>query len=580
MMNNPIEDTAKRGLIQRGIERTSLGRRNVIGQRWRRFFFSSNFIGLTVLVILLLHILNSSFGLVVVRNVVEPNTLSDRPLEELTEAELTQIFIDQNVNMRVIIRDLLSVVPREEFTLRPVEEVLSGRIYPEERSNDLINDLTVEEQAQILGDNLSQADLIDVMTNVLIRPTVDRSWTFLDSVLNRAEIERIAATVFPNDRLEFRSWINLDFITSSVSSSATTAGLRTAILGSFWIILVAAPTSLIIGVAAAVYLEEYASDNFLNRIISINIRTLAGIPSVIYGMLGLAVFAQALSVITGGYLFGQNLPPQSRDQIVISIQEALGTPRLSSSERSDLIVELAKTQNDNGAFALMREAIGSDILTDDEYNRLFRTFFDYRTVRWNRLNTFSSPTESLVVEDLERAIDVNKLTPEQFEKLKTGLRNYGSFNINGRTVVSAGLTLALLVLPVIIIAAQEAIRAVPNSIREASYGVGATKWQTIVRQVLPTALPGILTGIILSISRAIGETAPLLVVGASTFIGIDPNGFFSKFTVVPIQIYQWTARPELEFKNIAAAAIIVLLIVMLLLNGTAIYIRNRFSRRF
>jgi len=568
------------GAITRGIERTLLSQRNRIGGRWGRFFFTSNFIGLSVLIVLLLHIINTSFGLVVVRNVVEPSALSERPLETLTESELTQIFIDQNVNMRVIIRDALSVVAREDFTLKPIEEVLAGRIYPEERATNFISDLTDEEQAQILSDNLSQSDLLDLMTNVVIKPTIDRSWTLLDSLFNREEIDRIVAENFPSDTLEFKSWINFDFVTSSVSSSATTAGLRTALLGSFWIILVAAPTSLIIGVGAAVYLEEYAKDNLLNRIISINIRTLAGIPSVIYGMLGLAVFAQALSVITGGYLLGQNLPSQSPDQIVIAVQETLGLPRLNNEGRNTLVIDIAETESDTEMFTVMQAAIGSDVLTTEEYNRLFRTFLDYRTVRWSRVSSFSSPTEDLVIEDLQRAIDVNKLTPEQFETLKTALKNYGSFNINGRTVVSAGLTLALLILPVIIISAQEAIRAVPNSIREASYGIGATKWQTIVRQVLPSGLPGILTGVILSISRAIGETAPLLVVGASTFIGIDPNGFFSKFTVVPIQIYQWTSRPELEFKNVAAAAIIVLLIVMLLLNGTAIFIRNRFSRRF
>jgi phosphate transport system permease protein len=212
-------------------------------------------------------------------------------------------------------------------------------------------------------------------------------------------------------------------------------------------------------VGAAIYLEEYAKPNRINRLIETNIRNLAGVPSIIYGMLGLAVFVRVLGDITSGAAFGV--------------------------------------------------------------------------------------TES-----------------------------------NGRTVLSAGLTMALLILPVLIINAQEAIRAVPRSIREASYGVGATQWQTIWHQVLPAALPGILTGVILSMSRAIGETAPLIVVGASTFIGIDPNGPFSKFTVVPIQIYQWTSRPELEFKNTAAAAIIVLLVLLLLLNGTAIFLRQRFSRRF
>jgi phosphate transport system permease protein len=149
---------------------------------------------------------------------------------------------------------------------------------------------------------------------------------------------------------------------------------------------------------------------------------------------------------------------------------------------------------------------------------------------------------------------------------------------NGRTIVSAGLTLGLLILPLLIINAREAIRAVPSSLRQASYGLGATKWQTVWNHVLPGALPGILTGTILAISRAIGETAPLVVIGASTFIMVDPNGPFAKFTTLPIQIYQWTSRPQDEFRHLAAAAILVLLVLLLTLNATAIVLRNRFSR--
>jgi phosphate transport system permease protein len=145
---------------------------------------------------------------------------------------------------------------------------------------------------------------------------------------------------------------------------------------------------------------------------------------------------------------------------------------------------------------------------------------------------------------------------------------------NGRTILSAGLTLALL-----IINSQEAIKAVPQSLRQAGMGLGATKWQTIWAHVLPNAVPGILTGIILSISRALGETAPLVVIGASTFITVDPTGPFSKFTTLPIQIFQWTARPQDTFRNIAAAAIIVLLILLLTLNAAAVLLRNRYSRR-
>jgi phosphate transport system permease protein len=140
--------------------------------------------------------------------------------------------------------------------------------------------------------------------------------------------------------------------------------------------------------------------------------------------------------------------------------------------------------------------------------------------------------------------------------------------------MSAALTMSLLVLPVVIISSQEAIRAVPSSLRQASYGLGATKWQTVWKIVLPNALPGILTGTILSISRAIGETAPLIVIGASTFIVTDPDSLFSKFTVLPLQIYNWTSRPQEEFRAIAAAAIIILLVLLLSLNAAAIWLRN------
>jgi phosphate transport system permease protein len=150
---------------------------------------------------------------------------------------------------------------------------------------------------------------------------------------------------------------------------------------------------------------------------------------------------------------------------------------------------------------------------------------------------------------------------------------------NGRTILSAGLTLGLLILPLIIINAREAIRAVPNSLRRASYGLGATKWQTVWHHVLPSAISGIMTGTILAVSRALGETAPLVVVGASTFITFDPTSPFSKFSTLPIQIYQWTARPQAEFRNIAAAAILVLLALLITLNTAAVLFRNRAQQR-
>jgi phosphate transport system permease protein len=150
----------------------------------------------------------------------------------------------------------------------------------------------------------------------------------------------------------------------------------------------------------------------------------------------------------------------------------------------------------------------------------------------------------------------------------------------GRSVLAGAATLALLVLPVVIIAAQEALKAVPRSLREASYGVGATKWQTIRYQVLPVALPGILTGTILSLSRAIGETAPLIMIGALTFIAFSPTSPMDPFTVLPIQIFNWAAKPQAEFHELAAAAIIVLLVVLLVMNAGAIVLRNKFQKRF
>lgn len=457
------EQAAPRVLAEQISEQTYLDRlraRNQRGRVGRAFFLSANVIALLALITLIAHIFNQSMGLVVIRNTVEPTTLSDRPLAELSEDQLANLLVEQlGGRVRVVIRDRFSQVPADQFTTTPLRDALSISV-PAEYQAVTINDVPPEGYATILEANLNQGDMLDLVTEQVLQPTVITSWTLLDSIFQRGSIGTQAAEKYPDDTLQFRSWISWDFISSSISSSATTAGLRTALLGSFWIILITATTALIVGVSAAIYLEEYASDkNAVAQLIEINIRNLAAIPSVIYGMLGLAVFVRTLGDFTSGEVFG---------------------------------------------------------VTDT----------------------------------------------------------------NGRTVLSAGLTLALLILPLLIVNAQEAIRAVPSSIREASYGLGATKWQTVSRQVLPAALPGILTGVILSLSRAIGETAPLLVVGASTFIGIDPNGPFSKFTVVPIQIFQWTADPKVVFRNVAAAAIILLLLVMIAMNGAAIVLRSRLSRRY
>jgi phosphate transport system permease protein len=371
---------------------------------------------------LLYNVLNQSFGLVAVQNQVEPEmlTIEGVPLQDLTKEQLIAILEDHV--SKGVMRRLESEIP---FASRSRENVYS----------------LVQER--------------------VVSPEIVRSWLFVDSIFRRAEILAEAAEEYPNAKIQFRAWVNWDFIRNSQSSTPALAGVRTALLGSLWMIAITILIAFPLGLGAAIYLEEYASDNLLNRIIQTNISNLAGVPSIIYGMLGLAIFVRALEPLTSGALFAA-----------------------------------------------------------------------------------SDPTAA-----------------------------------NGRTILSAALTLALLVLPLIIINAQEAIRAVPRSLRQASYALGATKWQTTWHHVLPSALPGVLTGTILAMSRAIGETAPLVVVGASTFIALDPNGPFSKFTALPIQIYQWTARPQDQFRNIAGATIIVLLVLLLSLNASAVLLRNRYSRR-
>ncbi len=303
------------------------------------------------------------------------------------------------------------------------------------------------------------ADIGTLIQLRVVSPEIITSFSLRDSVLQRARIEAFAIEELAS--VAFKSWLSRDFITDAQSSRPLFTGIRTALLGSLWVIAITILFSVPLGIGAAIYLEEYAPHGWFGRVVETNINNLAGVPSIIYGMLGLVIFVRALNLLTSGALFG-----------LVSAQEA-----------------------------------------------------------------------------------------------------------NGRTIISAGLTLGLLILPVIIINGQEAIRAVPNSLREASYGVGATKWMTVRHHVLPSAAPGILTGTILAVSRAIGETAPLVVIGAATFISTDPDSIFAKFTVLSIQIYQWTARPQPEFRHIAAAAILVLLTLLLIINATAVLLRQRYSRQ-
>lgn len=242
------------------------------------------------------------------------------------------------------------------------------------------------------------------------------------------------------------SHLSLDFLTNFASRFPEKAGIKAALIGSFWLMAVVAPTSLILGVGSAIYLEEYAKKNKITDFIRVNISNLAGIPSIVFGLLGLTIFVRAMAL--------------------------------------------------------------------------------------------------------------------------------------GNSVLAAGFTMSLLILPVIIVASQEAIRSVPGELRDASLGMGATKWQTIVKIILPAAIPGILTGSILALSRAIGETAPLIVIGIPVIIQFLPSGVMDTFTALPMQIYDWSSRPQQEFQVVAAAGIIVLMAVLLFMNSIAVIIRNKFHKRY
>jgi phosphate transport system permease protein len=304
----------------------------------------------------------------------------------------------------------------------------------------------------------SREELSSLVVAELLEPEVEKTWTLLESVFAK---DRVIQWIEENEisgDLSFRWWISGSFLASAQSSNALFAGVRSAVIGSLMTILLTVLVAFPIALGAAIYLEEYARDNLVNRIIKTNIYNLAGVPSIIYGMLGLGIFVRVLSPMTSGALFGV-----------------------------------------------------------------------------------------------------------------TGENSAG----DGRTVLSAAFTLALLLLPTIIINAQEAIRAVPRTLRESGYALGATKWQVTAHHVLPASMDRILTGTVLAVSRGIGETAPLVLVGAATFLTKDPTGPFSRFTTLPIQIYQWTARPQAEFRNIAAAAIVILLVLSLSINAVAITVRNR-----
>ena len=492
-------------------------------------------------------------------------TLFSQPLEQLSKESLTEIFA-ANVTSgvgRKLERERRFYDDRLIFEKQAIWDQLCAAVDPAPPSG-------------CKAVPRDRGDVLGLVLENIIQPKIQGTWSLVDSLLHREAISAETLEKYPSAELKFRSWISPSFITSPQSSQPEIAGVRTAILGSLSVILTTILFSFPIGVGAEIYLEGYPDKkNRFNSLIELNINNLAGVPSIIYGMLGLAIFVRVLEPMTSGYLFSNR--SLTENQIVQMIQ---------TGSKIKLEVDSA------GNFLSVPE--NEKALSNAQVRSLIDAFRQARTTSWENFST--TPFES--AESVATALGIvlqavppgsssntiplpqqSTLSETQFKGLVNALVNASRVEFNGRTILSAGLTLGLLILPVIIINAQEAIRAVPKSLRQASFGLGATKWQTIWSHVLPMALPGILTGTILAMSRAIGETAPIVVIGASTFIQSDPTNPFSKFTALPIQIYQWTSRPQPEFKSLAAAAIVVLLILLITLNGFAVYLRNRYAQR-
>ena len=572
-------------------------RRGRIGKLFN--YFSIAVAGLA-LIALFFNVANEAFGTIGVVNTIEPETLTDgRPLAELSNDELASILADNvGERLRVLIRDTISRVEVDRFTKTTVAEIAGDDDVDAAIAGELLKSISKAQQAGLLARYADQGSLRKLVLEEVVEQQVIASFTLSETIFNfaaiKAEIEGPILDEYKrSERLDeakvtvirFHSWLDGEFLARPMSSTPALAGVRTALIGSIALMAVVVLVALPIGVGAAIYLEEYAHHGFVNRLIETNVRNLAGVPSIIYGMLGLAIFVRALAPFTSGMIFHTNFDVPTVDTVIERIAPvfdgaiSFDGKALSSDSRQVDAPALGRIVDTFLHFGTPSLTMGGNSSVVDMSNALAEAL----DIVVDVTGTGADENHDIKVRGNNYRFDVAdgaSISETAYEQLMTSLVRINSFAPNGRTLVSAGLTLVLLILPIIIINAQEAIRAVPYTIREASYGLGATRWQTIWNQVLPAALPGIMTGTILSVSRAVGETAPLIVVGAATFLVTDPTGPFSQFTALPIQIYQWTARPQGQFADIAAAAIIVLLALMLTLNAAAIILRNRYSIRF
>jgi len=335
--------------------------------------------------------------------------------------------------------------------------------------------------------------------------------------------------------------LNLGFLRNVPSRNPAEAGLGPAMWGSVWVCAVCGLVALPLGVGTAIFLEEYKPRSRvvrkLHAFVQLNIANLAGVPSIVYGIIGLTVFVQAFD------LFGNANEPRFEigsvwyDQFIDESGQYLS---VSIDGRSAPPAEL-------------RDGMAA---TDD----------------------FGHPVAIRVVSRDESTGETGQVLAGS-EPFRFVEKSWYYLQLPfGRGVLAGGLTLMLVILPIVIISSQEALRAVPNSLRESALGMGATKWQMVWRMTLPAAVPGIMTGAILAMSRAIGEAAPILILAGIVFITFTPHHLMDDFTAMPLQVYDWASRPQDTFHEVAATGIIVLLAVLLTFNAAAVFIRQKFQK--
>lgn len=343
-----------------------------------------------------------------------------------------------------------------------------------------------------------------------------------------------------------RHHLNWSLLTQSPNPDPNQAGIRPAMWGTIWACLGCAFFALPLGVSTAILLEEYKPrSTHLRRllgIVQLNIANLAGVPSVVYGIIGLTAFAAMFG------LFGQSNEPvfeigaQYFDQFVTEGRRVVQIPVASRQAPATVLVDALPALTPKGNRVTLRVIAAGEAVPTDKAQRRYAIRSDAQGSRIDRKHWY-----------------------------------YISLPF-GRGLLTGSLTLMLVVLPIVIIASQEALRAVPSSLREGALGMGATRWQTIWNVTLPAAVPGIMTGAILAMSRAIGEAAPILMISGIIGINYAPGNLMDDFTVMPLQIYDWAQRPNVQFHDVAASAILLLLAVLFVFNALAVVIRQRYHK--